>query len=74
MNEASWLRGERKKKGVGRPARGGGARTHIVGLAGVRHRGVARARARRLAEEVDVRSRACFSGSEERTAQNKRQQ
>ena len=40
-------RGTGKKEDVGRPARGGGARTHVVGLAGVRHRG-ARAGARRL--------------------------
>ena len=40
-------RGTGKKEDVGRPARGGGARTHVVGLACVRHRG-ARAGARRL--------------------------
>ena len=40
-------RGTGKKEDVGRPARGEGARTHVVGLAGVRHRG-ARAGARRL--------------------------
>ena len=50
-------RGNGKGKSASCGARGGGARTHIVGLAGVRHRG-ARARARLVARGLDVRVRA----------------
>lgn len=50
-------RGNGKGRSASCGARGGGARTHIVGLAGVRHRG-ARARARLLARGLDVRVRA----------------
>ena len=50
-------RGNGKERSASCGARGGGARTHIVGLAGVRHRG-ARACARLLARGLDVRVRA----------------
>ena len=50
-------RGNGKGRSASCGARGGGARTHIVGLAGVRHRD-ARARARLVARGLDVRVRA----------------